>query len=322
MMIGFWLIVLVVSLFVLVKSADFFIDASEKVGLILGISPFFIGVTIVALGTSLPELITSVIAVLGDASEIVAGNVVGSNIANILLVVGITAIAVKSVKIDRDILHLDLPLLAASTIALVAMIAWDGIINIFEGLIALVLYVVYIIYLYKSRHDTMSEEISKKFEEAKAKLTHKKINIKLILTIILSILFLFLGAKYTVVSVLALSTILGITTSAIALSAIAIGTSLPELAVTIRAASNGNGDLAIGNVFGSNLFNASLVVGISSFFGPLQVGAEVMFIAVPFLLGATFLYIFSGMSHKIYNYEGAMFVLIYVMFLAKLFNVF
>jgi cation:H+ antiporter len=322
MMIGFWLVVLIVSLFVLVKSADFFIDASEKVGLILGISPFFIGVTIVALGTSLPELITSIIAMLNDSSEMVIGNVVGSNIANILLVVGITAIAVRKLNIDRDILHLDLPLLAASTIILVIMVSWDGVVNIFEGLIALVVYVVYMIYLYKSRHDTVAEELNKKFKETKEKLVERKMEWKLIGIIILSCIFLFLGAKYTVTSALALSAILGITTAAISLSAIAIGTSLPELAVTIRAAGNGNGDLAIGNIFGSNLFNGSLVVGIATFFGPLQVGPEVTLIALPFLVMATFLYIFSGMSHKIYNYEGAMFVLIYIMFLAKLFKVF
>lgn len=321
-MIAFWFFVLVLSLAVLVKAADYFIDASEKIGLIFRISPFFIGVTIVALGTSLPELITSIVAVLKGSSEIVIGNVVGSNIANILLVVGITAIIVKEIKINKNIVNLDLPLLAASTLALIVMISWDGVVNIYEGIISFALYIIYIVYLYKSRHDTVGEEIVKKIEETKEKLIEKKIDFLLIAVLLISAVFLYLGAKFTVIASLNVAELLGITASVISLSAISIGTSLPELAVTIKAASNGKGDLAIGNVFGSNLFNGTLVVGISSLLGPLQVGSEVMVFAIPFLLIATSLYIFSGMSHKIYNYEGAMFVLIYVMFLGKLFNIF
>lgn len=318
----FWFFVLIISLFVLVKSAEYFINAAEKIGLILGVSPFFIGMTVVALGTSLPELFTSLFAVLNNASEIVIGNVVGSNIANILLIVGITAITVKKIKIDYDIINLDLPLFAASTAGLIAMVAWDKEINIFEGIIAIAFFIIYFFYLYKSRHDTVGEEIKKKLDETKEKLIPKKINSKLILILVLSSLFLFLGAKFTVSSVLELSTLIGITTSAIALSAIAIGTSLPELAVTIRAVKNGNGDLAIGNIFGSNLFNGSLVIGLSSFISPLKVTDDVLYIAVPFLAATTILYVFSGISRKIHNYEGAMFVLIYVLFLAKLFNIF
>ena len=321
-MLVFWLVALALSLVVLVKSADYFIEASEKVGLILGISPFFIGVTIVAVGTSLPELLTSVVAVLNDASEIVAANVVGSNIANILLVAGLTAVVAGKIKIDRDIVNLDLPLLLAATAGLVIMIAWDKTINIYEGIIAILFYAVYFYYLYKTRHDSISEELKKKWDEAKAKMAHEKISLSLIATLILSAVFLVLGAKFTVTSALELSTLLGITTSAIALSAIAIGTSLPELAVTIRAASNGNGDMAIGNIFGSNLFNGSIVIGIASFFGDLSITNDVLFIAVPFLVVATMLYTFTGMSRRVYNYEGAMFVLIYILFLGKLFNIF
>ncbi|MEA2088370.1 MAG: calcium/sodium antiporter [Patescibacteria group bacterium] len=318
----FWFFVLIISLFVLVKSAEYFVNAAEKIGLILGVSPFFIGMTVVALGTSLPELFTSIIAVLNNSSEIVLGNVVGSNIANILLIVGITAITVKKIKVDYDIINLDLPLFAASTAGLIAMVAWDKEINIFEGIIAISFFAIYFFYLYKSRHDTIGEEIKKKLDETKEKLIPKKINPTLILILIASALFLFLGAKFTVSSVLELSALIGITTSAIALSAVAIGTSLPELAVTIRAVKNGNGDLAIGNIFGSNLFNGSLVVGLSSLLGPLKATNDILYIAIPFLAVATILYVFSGISRKIHNYEGAMFLLIYVLFLAKLFNIF
>lgn len=321
-MILFWTIALIVSLVVLVKSADYFIDSSEKIGLILGISPFFIGVTIVAFGTSLPELLTSVMAVLNNSSEIVMGNVIGSNIANILLVVGITVIAVKKIKIDRDIINLDLPLLVASTLGLIVMILWDKEINFFEGIISLCFFSIYIFYLYKSRRDTVVEEVKKHVEDVKEKIAPTRLNITLLLTLVLSGLFLYLGARFTVTSVLNLSELIGIATSTIALSVIAIGTSLPELAVSIRAANNGNGDLAIGNIFGSNLFNGTLVVGVAAMFGNLKITDDVLFTAVPFLIIATSLYIFSGLSRKVYNYEGSMFILIYILFISKLFDVF
>ncbi len=321
-MLFFWATVLVISLVILVKSADYFIASSEKVGLILGISPFFIGVTIVAFGTSLPELLTSIFAVWDNAGEIVAGNVIGSNIANILLVAGLTAVIAGKIKIKRDIVNLDLPLLLSATAGLTVMIAWDRIINFYEGVVALLFYFVYFFYLYKTRQDTVSEELQKKWEETKAKIAAPKMTFSLIAVLVLSGIFLVVGAKLTVISALKISTLLGITASAIALSAIAVGTSLPELAVTIRAANNGNGDMAIGNIFGSNLFNGSFIIGVSSLLGDLPISSDILFIAIPFLVIATVLYTFSGLSQRVYNYEGAMFVLIYVIFLAKLFNVF
>ncbi|MEA2064742.1 MAG: calcium/sodium antiporter [Patescibacteria group bacterium] len=321
-MLFFWIFALFLSLAILVKSSDFFTEASEKIGLIFGISPFIIGVTIVAFGTSLPELITCLISIFHNAEEIVVGNLIGSNIANILLVIGITAIVAKKIEIHRDIINLDLPLLAAGTFALILMIGWDMEINRVESFIALLFYFVYFYYLYKSRSDTVGETIEKKVEEMKEKITPRKITMGLIFTLIFSAFFLYIGAEFTIKSVIALSKILGIETSVIALSAIAIGTSLPELAVSIQAARKNNGDMALGNVFGSNLFNGSLIIGIAGIIKPLPVSNEIYYIALPFLFIATLLYFFSGLSRKIHNYEGAMFVGIYILFIAKLFKLF
>lgn len=321
-MLLFWIFVLFLSLAILVKSSDFFTEASEKIGLIFGISPFIIGVTIVAFGTSLPELITCLVSIFHNTEEIVVGNIIGSNIANILLVIGITAIVAKKIEIHRDIINLDLPLLAAGTFALILMIGWDKEINRFESFIALLFYFVYFYYLCKSRSDTVGETIEKKMEEMKEKITPHKFNLNLILTLIFSAFFIYIGAEFTIKSVINLSEILGIGTSVIALSAIAIGTSLPELAVSIQAARKNNGDMALGNVFGSNLFNGSLIIGIAGIIKPLPVSNEVYYIALPFLFVATLLYFFSGLSRKIHNYEGAMFVGIYILFIAKLFNLF
>ncbi len=321
-MVGFWGLIFFISLAVLAKAADYFIDASEKIGLALGISPFFIGVSIIAFGTSLPELLTSLMAVAHHAPQMVMGDIIGSNIANILLVAGVAAVAAGKIKIDRDILRLDLPLLALTTAALLVMSFWDKRITLSEGIIALAFYGIYFIYLLRSRQDTLVEEIEKKLTGAKEKVKRPPLKLFLFFVLFLSGAGLFLGAKFTVVSALKLSALLGISSSLIALTAIAIGTSLPELAVTLRAARQGKGDLAIGNVFGSNIFNGTVIVGLSSFFCPLPIGPLVFSVALPFLALATILYTFSGMSHRIYNYEGAMFVLLYILFLAKLFHIF
>ena len=128
----FWIIVLIISLAALIKASDYFTESAEKIGLFFGMSPFIVGVTIVALGTSLPELITCIIAVLEQSSEIVIGNVVGSNIANIFLVFGITAIVGKKMTITHNIVKVDLPFLAGSAF-LLAVTGWDGYFNRIEA---------------------------------------------------------------------------------------------------------------------------------------------------------------------------------------------
>src|SRR5680860_1282118 len=138
-----WLAVLLVSLFVLVKAADFFVPSAEKIGIILGLSPFVVGVTIVAFGTSLPELVTSLIAVfhstpINDITEIVAANVVGSNIANILLVVGLSALFAGGLSVTRSIINIDLPIFASSTMILLFILMWDGQVTMWEGIISLI----------------------------------------------------------------------------------------------------------------------------------------------------------------------------------------
>ncbi len=153
-MLIFWIIVFIISLIVLIKSADYFTDAAEAAGTALGIPSFIIGFTIVALGTSIPELASSVIAVMENSSEIVPGNVIGSNISNIFFVLGITAILSKRIKIDYEILKVDLPLLIFSAF-LFTVTVWDRTFNRYEALICVAGLSIYLLYTVNTANNNL-----------------------------------------------------------------------------------------------------------------------------------------------------------------------
>lgn len=326
----FWIGVFIVSLAVLIKSANFFTESSEKIGISLKISPFIVGIAIVSIGTSLPELVTSVVAVFKNETEIVAANAIGSNVANILLIVGIVSIVAKKMGVKRSLINLDLPLLAcATTIAIFILL--DGKVVFIEGVILLLTYAIYSFYVISSgkerkilSHSASKTDVHKNHHQKTVKKfwSYKpKIEIRVILTLIISAVFICLGANYTVESVIKISEILDIGTALVAMSAISIGTSLPELIVSVGAVMKKKYEIALGNVFGSNIFNILVVIGVPAMFGNLQVDNVTLFVGVPFLIGATILYIFSGISRKIYNWEGMMYLMIYVLFLIKIFGI-
>ncbi len=156
-----WIIVFIISLALLVKSSDWLLDSAEKIGLRVGLSPFIIGITIVAFGTSFPELVSSFFAVFEGVPEVVSGNAIGSNIANILLVVGVAAVVARRLAVSTDLIDLDLPLLAIST-ALFVMVAWDAVITFPEAMILLVGYVVYVVSaIFYKENKTLVEPIER-----------------------------------------------------------------------------------------------------------------------------------------------------------------
>ena len=332
----FWIAVFVISLIVLIKSADFFTESSEKVGVDLKIPQFIVGIAIVSIGTSLPELATSVVAVLKNETEIATANAVGSNIANILLIIGIASIAAKKMSIKRSLINLDLPLLACAT-TLAVFILLDGKVVFLEGIMLLLTYVIYSFYIISSgkerkvlNHIADHEENSHKdyhHKEAKLKTFKKfwnykpKIEIGVILTLIVSAIFICLSANYTVESIVKISEILNIGTSLVAMSAVSIGTSLPELVVSVGAVMKKKYEIALGNVFGSNIFNTLIVIGVPALICDLKVDNITYSVGIPFLIGATILYVFSGISRKIYNWEGMMYLMIYALFLIKIFGI-
>jgi len=329
-----WIIIFIVSLALLVKSSDWFVGSAEKIGLALKISPFIVGVTIVAIGTSFPELASSLAAVLKGASEIVAADAVGSNIANIFLIVGISAVLARVLIVKRSLIDLDAPLLAATT-GLFAFIIWDRTIVLAEGILLLAAFVVYLLYTIFQRRELEevqipeAEVLPSRVERRRQKLeleeTGKpvvRLDFKVFFFLILGMAGLAVGANYTIESVVQISKILNISTGLIAITAIALGTSLPELVVSARAALKKKYEIALGNIFGSNVFNILLVIGIPALIRPLAVDDLTFKIGLPFMVMATLLFVISGISRRIHIWEGLMYLLFYALFIIKLCGLF
>jgi len=293
-------VIFAISLFVLLKASDFFIDSAEKIGLSLGISPFVVGITIVAFGTSLPELATSVTAVLADESSIVLGNVVGSNIANILLVFGLTVlVAGDQIKVGSGIMKLDIPVLLVATGGLYYAVS-DGNFSIIEGITGLALLAFYLV-----------RSISQDAEEN----NRSKIATKTYLMFLVAGVFVFLGSKYTIVGIEGISTIAGISPDLIALSMVALGTSLPEVVVSLQAAKRGKAEIAIGNVIGSNIFNILAVMGLSRFAGSLNISETILEFSLPFMIAVTLLLSLLCFRQTMKKWIGAAFMILYVLYI-------
>jgi len=310
MIIAFWSGVFILSLLLLIKGSDWLLESSEKIGLKIGISPFIVGATIVAVSTSLPELVSSIFSVFSGLNEFPVANAVGSNIANILLIIGLSTLFAKKLQVAKDLIDLDLPMLFVTT-SIFLLVAYDGTIYFYESLFLLITYVIYLGFslIYKTEED-----------EEKVKIP--KITTIDILKLIVGSIGLAVGAKYLVDSVIAISEsgIVPISAGVITITAVAVGTSLPEVFVSVKAAMKRKSEVALGNILGSNIFNVLVVVGLPGMFGFLTVDKTTLTIGLPVLLLATVLFIVSGISRRIHIQEGVMFLLIYVIFTLKLFG--
>lgn len=308
-----WLIALVVGLAILVKASDGFTVAAERLGRSLGLPPFVVGVTILAVGTSLPELVASLLAVIRGASDIVAGNVVGSNITNILLIMGLTGVVTGHLKMHRELLNVDLPFLAGSAF-LLATAFWDGVVGMAEGVLLLAGLGLYLHYVLRQGRLPKGERDDRDADGQRIK------RLGPALTLMVTALLIWLGAEATVSAVIELAELLEIGREVLAASAVALGTSLPEIMVCLAASRRGQGELAVGNVLGSNVFNAFAVVGASALVGPLQVPASILDFALPVMLIATLLAFIMIMEKELTLWEGWLLLLFYVFFLGALFN--
>ncbi len=314
-----WILVFIIALAVLLKASDYFTEAAEKIGIRWGIPAFVVGVTIVAIGTSLPELISSIFAVTSNASEIVIGNVVGSNIANILLILGIVGIVAKKIETDYEIWRVDLPIFFASAL-FIFIVAFDGVINRWEGIIGIIGVITYFSFAgaIAKKHGSKEE---KEIKRDKKELKREGVLWQFVIVLVSGV-FIFFGAKYVVASVIHISDIFNIGKDIIAISAVAIGTSLPELSVGISAARKGNAGMAFGNVLGSNIFNSFGVLGIASLFGALTVPSTIVLFSLPLMLGASLLYFFMIQDRQLTIWEGIILLLAYVLYMAKIFAIF
>ncbi len=307
-----WIIVFIISLIFLVKSADWLLESAEKIGFSFGMSPFLIGITIVGVGTSMPELVSSLFAVFGNVTEIVVANALGSNIANIFLIVGISVLVAKNLTVTKNLIDLDIPMLISST-ALFYMTALDGKITLIEGILLIAAYISYVLFT------IFTKEVYEKDDSLNNLKKAKRADY---MWLVIGLVLLSVSANYLIEAVIAISDILKIAPAIISITAVAVGTSLPELLVSVKAARAGKSEVALGNIFGSNIFNILMVVGIPALFSDLSIDVKTMTIGLPVLILTTVLFAFSGISKKIHMQEAVFYLIIYALFMGKLFELF
>jgi len=332
-MVGFSVSVLlfVGSLALLLKASDLFTSATERVGLSMGVSPFIVGATVVAGGTSLPELVSSVLAVGRDAPAIVVGNVVGSNVANIFIVLGIAGVVGERIRVERELMRVDLPLLVVSA-AFVLVAVWNSPFVWYEGVLALLGLVVYVHFtlsqperldetvvdLVETYAETELEEPRPAEETLREEAQETEAGGRTYLWLLIGLALVFVSADQLVRSILAIASALGIGAEFVAITAVGVGTSLPEIAVTVTAVRGDNPEIAVGNVLGSNVFNSFAVMGVPSLLAPLSVPANVREFSLPVMVLATVLYYFTTQDREITRWEGAILLLMYAVFLVNL----
>ncbi|MFK7948483.1 MAG: calcium/sodium antiporter [Saprospiraceae bacterium] len=303
-----WPGIFIVSLAFLVKASDWFVNGAETIGIALGIPPFIVGVTIVAVGTSLPELASSISAVFAGSTDIVAGNAIGSNITNIVLVMGLVAIFSKQkIEIKRDIMDVDIPMLVASALLLWFLIA-DLNFTMLDAAMLIAGMFIFLAYTFTKSGDDEEE------------ITRQKIGWQTIALVIGSGALIYFSANYTVMAIQEISDLLGIGTGVIALSLVALGTSLPEVLVSVTAARKGNTEIAFGNVIGSNIFNTFAVMGIPRFLGPIEIPASIIEFSLPMMVGITIFFAIICLSRRISRFEGMFLLLFYLVFMIGLFS--
>lgn len=258
---------LIIGLFLLAYGGNMLVNGAVVLAQKLGVSALLIGLTLVGFGTSTPELVTSLLAVAKGSEGIAVGNVVGSNIANILLVLGVAAV-ILPVKVDVKAFRRDGLFLAVSTVALIIAIC-IGHVNFIMGAILVSLLVLYIVYSYISdkKQRAIQKEMEKEVAEAAGKTNTPLAVIKAVGGIALTLV----GAKLLVDNSIILARDWGVSEAVIGLTIVAVGTSLPELATSVAASFKGQSDVAFGNVVGSNIYNALFILGTTALFMPVVV---------------------------------------------------
>lgn len=299
-------VLLLVGFVFLIKGSDFFVDGASSIASLLKIPTIIVGLTIVALGTSAPEAAVSITSSLTGSNAMAVSNVIGSNLFNMLMVIGISAL-LGDLLMEKSVLDKDLPFLVGITLlwAVFIIIGWD-ITNI-EGIILLIIMIAYISFLvYNTRKSGGANEVEK------PKLTLPKS----ILFILVGIAGIVIGGDLVVDSASAIALALGMSETLVGLTIVAMGTSLPELVTSITALKKGENQLVIGNVIGSNIFNILFVLGASSAISAIPLDSSLL-IDVLFMLAVTILcFIFGKTQEKYDKKEGIILVTLFIVYMA------
>lgn len=310
-------ILIIIGFALLIKGADLLVLGASKIAKKFNIPEIIIGLTVVAMGTSLPELVVSTTSALTGHSDIALGNVVGSNIANLFLILGACSL-IKPLKFKKETIFIENPFVIAITglLFFLCLNNDSNEITRIEGGILLLLCIIFILYnvimAKRGQVEEDDEEIQQDPEEPSRIDTYKSI-----LFIVLGILFLKYGGDFVVDNAVVIAQLIGISEKLISLTIVAISTSLPELITSITATIKGETDMAIGNIVGSQIFNILLIIGVSSILSPITYSTVYNQDLVLLLAGTTVfaLFPFIGEKHKMTRENGILFVIVYIVYM-------
>lgn len=298
-------VLLLVGFVFLIKGSDFFVDGASSIASILKIPTIIVGLTIVAFGTSAPEAAVSITSSLTGSNAMAVSNVIGSNLFNILMVIGISAL-LGELLMEKEVLNKDLPFLVGITLlfAIFIIFGWD--ISNIEGIILLIILISYIFYLIRTARKS---DNAKNVDKPKLSLP------KSIIFIVVGIAGIVLGGDLVVNSASDIAIALGMSETLVGLTIVAVGTSLPELVTSLTALKKGENQLVIGNVIGSNIFNILFVLGASSAISAIPLDSS-MLIDVIFMVFVTILcFIFGKTQDKYDKKEGAILVALFIIYM-------
>ena len=297
---------LVIGFTMLVKGADYFVDGAAGIATKFGIPQLVVGLTIVAMGTSAPEAAVSITGAMNGAADISVGNVVGSNILNVLIILGITGF-ITSVAVQKSTLMIELPFMLFISVVLIVLGMTGNEITFLEGIIFWILFLIYLAYLYVLAKKGTSEET-----------TEDRPIWKLLLFIIAGGVVVVWGANISVDAAVAIATAIGISEKFIGLTIVALGTSLPELVASVTAAKKGNADIAIGNIVGSNIFNILFVLGTSALIIPIPYKESFLLDGIVAVLAGVLLWVATIRKKELTRSWGIIMLLCYVGYLVYL----
>ena len=315
----------------MVKAADWFLKLVEILGKRLGWSAFIVGVVLVGFGTSLPELATSISSVINNNQDVTIANIIGSNMANILLVLGLSTFFLGTITFKKNLIDLDLPFLFCASL-LFSILIFDGNLSLFDGCLLLAGFLFYLLYNLSQNLPALNRTGGLiTVVQALFKAKHKKIKkpkttqklashnlFYLILGILGSIVLLAAASRLAILNMLEIAQAIELGVGVVTFVTIALGTSLPELLVTFKALKQNKGDLVLGNIIGSSVFNILLVGGLVAVIEVQLIDATILFWSIFGVMVAAVVAIVSGITKEIHLWQGVIFILIYIALISKI----
>ncbi len=315
-----WVLLIILGFVFLIKGADFLVEGASNIAKKFHIPEIIIGLTIVSIGTSMPELFVSITSALDGYPDMAVGNIVGSNIANLLLILGLSSV-IKSIKFKKETRLIEIPMCLGVSLVFVLLSNLGQDISRIEAGILLILFVVFIIYTIVMAKK--GEEFDKEDEDEPVDNTKNvgKSGIKDIIFLALGVVLLKIGGDLTVNNAVEVAKYFNLSEKLISVTILAVGTSLPELVTSVSAAAKGKSDIAIGNILGSNIFNMLLIIGVSAMIKPIVYNTSYNTDMVFLLAGTLVLSLFPIIppKNKMSRANGLVYTLMYIAYMGVLF---